>query len=143
MRIKIGDDMMRNLLWNIIEKSKEGTNFNSKKQYINLTNILKNYTDEDNIKLRDEWWTLEKAMTNNEEYEKLHLSNGGIVNGGDDTFCMDFGGWVIAQGKELYDNFMKNGSTVIIEYINKNHVSEDDYTYECMSYVFINDDIEV
>ncbi|MNV39761.1 hypothetical protein D3C71_1313510 [compost metagenome] len=58
------------------------------------------------------------------------------MNTGDDGFYMDFASWVIAQGEELFDNINKEGSNTILSYINKYNISEGDYTFECMLYVF-------
>lgn len=123
-------------LWKIIERSKLLTNFDSEKQYNNLYDIIQSYSDKDRESIGYDWRSICAAITSHPSFGLLHYINGGIVNEGDDGFFMDFGNWVVAQGKELCSEFMKNGSDVIIKYIKDNKISEQDYTYECFAYVF-------
>lgn len=127
---------MRELLWNIIEESKENKPYvGSEKQYENLKNILSRYDSNTINTLHDTWDGICKELKD-DEFEKLHVQDGGIVDTGDDGFDMDFANWVIAQGKALFDAFKTEGHEVVLDYIKKNKISEDDYTYECMVYVF-------
>ena len=66
----------------------------------------------------------------------LHFINGGICNGGDDSFYIDFGNWIVAQGKELCSNFIRNGYISIIDYIKSNNITEENYEFESFIYVF-------
>lgn len=127
---------MRDLLWNIIEESKENQQYlASEKQYENLKDILSRY-DSNTIKgLHDTWDGVCKELKN-DEFEKLHVQDGGIVDTGDDGFYMDFANWVVAQGKALFDVFKNEGHEAVLNYIKENEISEDDYTFECMVYVF-------
>jgi len=50
---------------------------------------------------------------------------------------MDFASWVIAQGEELYEDFMENGHSVVLNYIKENNIPKSDYMFECMEYVFL------
>lgn len=129
---------IRKQLFEIIEKSKKGTNFDSEKQFSRLELIIKNLPKKNVERLFDEWCEIRKeyGIEEKEEFEKLHVSNGGIVDGGDDRFYGNFGAWVIAQGEELLSNFKKYGYKAIIEYILSNEISEYNYTYECMEYAF-------
>lgn len=134
---------MTELLWKIIDESKEGKPFiKSEEQYRNLSLILIRY-EQDTIKNLSEVWN---QLTSNlikdknddyrAEYEKLHVQNGGIVDSGDDGFYMDFPNWVVAQGEGLYKEFFEKGHQAIMEYINEHDIDEDDYLYESMGYVF-------
>ncbi|OSA95778.1 UNVERIFIED_ORG: hypothetical protein B2H93_04975 [Clostridium botulinum] len=129
---------LRKQLFKIIEKSKEGTNFDSEKQFSKLQLMVRNLPKETVELLFDEWCEIRKEYRVEEkgEFERLHISNGGIVNGSDDRFYGNFGAWVIAQGEELLSNFKKYGCEAIIEYILSNEISEYNYTYECMEYAF-------
>ena len=128
---------MNKTLWQVIKDSKEENKYTkSKKQYENLHNILSKLPQKEVSKLRDEWADKSNKMTNNDEFEKLHRDNGGIIISGDDGFYMDFASWVMAQGEELYEDFMRNGHKVILNYIKENNVSKSNYMFECMEYVF-------
>ena len=128
---------MNKTLWQIIKDSKEENRYTkSRKQYENLHNILSKLPQKEVSKLRDEWADKSNEITNNEEFEKLHRDNGGIISSGDDGFYMDFASWVMAQGEELYEEFMKNGHSVVLNYIKENNIPKSDYMFECMEYVF-------
>ena len=70
------------------------------------------------------------------EFNCLHISNGGFVIGGDDSFYTDFGAWVVAQGEELLEQFKEFGVLAIVSYIINNKIDKSDYMYECMEYAF-------
>jgi len=128
---------MNKTLWQIIKDSKEGNKYTeSKKQYKNLHSILSKLPQKEVSKLRDDWSDLSFKMTNNDEFEKLHRDNGGIITSGDDGFYMDFASWLMAQGEELYEDFMKNGHSMVLNYIKENNIPKSDYMFECMEYVF-------
>lgn len=128
---------MEHMLWEIIEESKEGQYYlESEKQFKNLHRILSNY-DKDTIKEIYETWRLKvKTLIRYNEFDKLHVQNGGIVSSSDDGFYMDFANWVIAQGEQLSKEFQQQGHKAVLDYINENNISEEDYMYECMIYVF-------
>lgn len=129
---------MKQTYWDIIEKSKRGCNFNSDAQFDNLFNLLKD-RDKKFIQDFEREWCLEQGKYIGgecEEFNKLHISNGGIVDTGDDGFYMDFGNWLFTQGKELWQSFIEKGHKVVIDYIVENDIQEEEYTYECMAYVF-------
>ena len=129
---------MNKTLWKIIKDSKDENKYTkSKKQYENLHNILSKLPQIEVSKLRDEWADKSNEMTSNEEFNKLHYDDGGIITSGDDGFYMDFASWVIAQGEELYEDFMENGHSVVLNYIKENNIPKSDYMFECMEYVFL------
>jgi len=128
---------MNKTLWQIIKESKEENKYTeSKKQYENLHNILSKLPQKEVSKLRNDWSDLSFKMISNDEFEKLHRGNGGIINSGDDGFYMDFASWIMAQGEELYKDFMENGHSVVLNYIKENNILKSDYMFECMEYVF-------
>ena len=129
--------MVSKSIWEIIEKSKSGKEYlSSDEQYLKLIDILSTYDKDDVRQMYIEWSNNTEIVIRNEEFDKLHASKGGIVYSGDDGFYMDFGSWVIAQGKELFDDFQLNGATAILDYILKYDVSNEDFMFECMSYAF-------
>lgn len=128
---------MLNILWRILEKSKQNCNFNSECQFQNLKYILSDMGLEEVVALRYRWEQVRHVYREDEEeFDKLHLSNGGFLEGGDDTFYIDFPNWLVAQGEELYNNFREHGISAIFSYIITNNIKEKDYTYENMFYAF-------
>ena len=129
---------MEQLLWSVIQETKSGQEYlNPETQYENLKSILRRLDKTVVQQLEEEWRKKVKVFTNdNNEFDKLHVSFGGIVNAGDDGFYMDFANWVIAQGEELFKRFQEEGHTAILDYIKKHNVTEEDYRYECMIYAF-------
>ena len=131
-------DEYSSLLWNIIDMSRMDAKFNNRKQYDNLVRLLDKFENNAIEGLMRAWREISYSYnySSSNEFEKLHVINGGIVEGGDDAFFIDFTAWLVAQGKELYYDFIDRGSVAIIEYIEKNKISSDDYTYENMGYVW-------
>lgn len=124
-------------LWDVIKESKAGHDYLfSEKQYDNLYEILSKLPKEQVKALRKEWSDKIDKMFANPEFDKLHMDFGGMIDGGDDTFYMDFGNWIIAQGEELYDKFMTIGHQTIYDYIEKHCIPVKEYTFECMAYAF-------
>lgn len=123
------------LLWDIIEKSKFGTS-NCEEQYNKLVKLINELPDSCVLKLRNIWDKISLGYTRDYEFEKLHISNGGVVDGGDDTFYMDFGSWLVVQGEELYKDFKNKGYKAVIDYIRVNNIDRNEYTFECMVYAF-------
>jgi hypothetical protein len=124
------------LLWKIVEQSKVDTNFDSKKQYSNLVSILSQLPLDKVKQIEDEWNSVCNKIINNQFYLKLHMQEGGIVEGGDDTFFVDFPNWIVAQGEKLFNNFKNTNHYAIINYIKKHKITDKDYTYECFVYAF-------
>lgn len=128
---------MNDLLWKVIKKSKNGKEvLSSKVQYNNLKEILDNYDKNTVEKVYEQWRSKTKELINDKEFELLHANNVGIVYSGDDGFYMDFANWVIAQGEKLFNQFKKEGHKAILDYINKQQISEQDFMFECFIYVF-------
>lgn len=135
---------MKQIYWDIIEQSKQGCNFNSEKQYKNLFELLKDKNERFIRDFQDEWGKdLGKCIRENiDDLSKIHVKNHlwegspyGILEGYDNDFEW-FCDWFFAQGKELWDLYNKNGYKVIIDYIKTNDISDSNYTYESMYYVF-------
>lgn len=122
-------------LWEIIEKSKENTHFNSKLQYNNLIKILKDYSIDDIKEFKITWDNMVyeyrewKEGIYRELYEVMQFKDY-------DVFHLDFNNWLVAQGEELFDSYRKNGAEAILSYIADNNIAKEDYTFECMAYIF-------
>lgn len=124
-------------LWDVIKESKDGLAYiNSEEQYALLEKIFSKLDKESIRVLHEEWSDVLQEMQGSEEYNRLHISRGGIIDGGDDCFYMDFGNWLVAQGEELYQTFKEKGHEAVLAYIEKHDIPESDYTFECMVYVF-------
>ncbi|ANU12646.1 hypothetical protein B481_1315 [Planococcus halocryophilus Or1] len=129
---------MRRLLWDIIEESKKGKEYlPSEQQYENLIDIMNRYDKVTIEKLYEEWKNIYNQIVN-DEFEKLHIDSeeGGIVEGGDDTFYQDFGHWFVAQGETVFKKYQEKGHLAMLEYIDKHHIDEEEYTFENMVYAF-------
>jgi len=122
-------------LWEIIEKSKENTHFNSKLQYNNLIKILKDYSIDDIKAFKRTWDDIVYEYREWKEgiyrtlYELMEFKN-------HDVFHFDFNNWLVAQGKGLFDSYRNNGADAITSYIADNNIKIEDYTFECMYYAF-------
>lgn len=134
----------RSMLWVLIEKSKKDTNFNPAKQEEKLYNLLNEKYSRDDIEmLLQEFTTIMNEYIGSKDFEKLHISNGGIVNGGDDTFYLDFASWLVGQGVILYQDYMNRGSKAVLEYIERNNISREQFEYECIMNAFFNYEVEI
>lgn len=128
---------MEKMLWAVIKQSKANHAYlEAKTQYKNLVGILSGYDVDTIIGLDDVWSERLRELKDYQEFEKLHVQDGGIVSTGDDGFYMDFASWVLAQGEELFESFKQQGNKAIIDYIKSHNIGDDDYTFECMSYAF-------
>ena len=134
----------RGMLWVLIEKSKKDTNFDSAKQEDKLYNLLNEKYSRDDIEmLLQEFTSIMNEYIGGKDFEKLHLSNGGIVNGGDDRFYLDFASWLVGQGMILYQDYMERGSKAVLEYIKRHKISREQFEYECMMNAFFNYEDEI
>lgn len=128
---------MLDKLWRVIEASKQNCNFNSERQFEKLEYILNDMDLEEATKIKRMWKQVRDEYTEDEdEFDKLHESNGGFLESEDYNFYNDFPNWLVAQGEYLYNNFSNNGISAISSYIIINNIREKDYTYENMIYAF-------
>lgn len=127
---------MEELLWKIIEESKEGKEYcTAERQFLNLTSILMRYSRDAVVGLESLWSELLLAFKV-PEFELLHASKGGILKGGDDAFYLDFKNWILAQGHELYIDFKKRKHVAVLEYVKKHNVPHRELRFENMWYAF-------
>jgi len=130
-------DKKLGILWEVLKEAKKGEDYVSSTQlYSNFQSVLANMNKETIKTVYFEFQLKKSEITNSLEFENLHVSHGGIVNGGDDAFYMDFGSWLLAQGEDLYTEFKEKGHTAVLDYIKKYNVCVDDYRFECMIYAF-------
>lgn len=131
---------MEKTIWDIIRESRTVEPYTiASTQYENLVRILSEYDKETVKKFYSEWNEKARELLKNEKkFDKLHCDYGGIVDSGDDGFYMDFANWVIAQGEELFNAYKskRNGYKAILQYINELELSDTEYRFECMIYVF-------
>ncbi|WP_460271721.1 DUF4240 domain-containing protein [Bacillus sp. NEAU-Y102] len=122
-------------LWEVIKETKDGKEYlNSQKQYENLEKVLASL-DIENVKIiNTEWRKITDAWYDDVEFNKLHISEGGFVNAGDDGFYMDFRNWLLVQGEELYNEMKERGHMAVVDYVNKHQIGESEYRFECMIY---------
>ena len=134
----------RGMLWVLIQESKKGTNFDPAKQEEKLYNLLNEKYSRDDIEmLLQEFTSIMNEYIGGKDFEKLHISNGGVVNGADDTFYLDFASWLVGQGMILYQDYMNRGSKAVLEYIKRHKISREQFEYECMMNAFFNYEDEI
>lgn len=123
--------------WELIEKSKDGDKYiDSLTQYNNLRKLISKIPLDKKKKMYEYFNHLRNILTDDINYDKLHVSEGGIVNSGDDGFYLDFACWIIAQGEQFYKDFFKKGYKTIINYIEENGITEEEYRFENFIYPF-------
>lgn len=126
------------LLWEVIEESKAGKSYcDPREQYANLERILSRFDVDTVHGIEDEWRSVGNRLFATKEFRSLHLVNGGFLNENDDGFYVDFGNWLLAQGEDLVTALKSEGRDVVIDYIDRHGVSESDYLFESMIYVFL------
>ena len=124
-------------IWELISYTREDAKTDIKDQYRNLYKVLIANCNADEVKaLKNEWNTKRTLLIRFKDYEKLHINNGGVVNAYDDAFYIDFSNWIIAQGEDLYNKILNEGCTTVIDYINNNNITSDEYLYENIGYAF-------
>lgn len=129
-----------NLFFRLVDKSL-GENINSKVQhekFLSLCHIYPSRQRKIFSKIVDVLYR--NIIFDNNEFNKLHVENGGIIDDCDDGFYQDFGCWVIFRGQTVLDEFLKNGSEYLIDYIKSLNISERELTYENFHYGIDNED---
>lgn len=127
---------MTQKIWSIIEETKVNNQFtDSENHSYNLIERLSKFSNSEINEFEEQWRKIYSSIMG-DEFEKLHINNGGIVSSGDDGFYMDFANWLIAQGVDLYKKFKENGHTAVLDYIKENDISKSNYMYESMIYCF-------
>jgi len=110
------------MLWDLIEKSKNDK-FDSKAQFKKIKELVLNYNleelEEMNTDMTD---ILCEDLHHESDFDTLRKCNGGIIEGDDGLFYIDFTDWVIAQGKDFYEASMKD-SQFISRYIIENNLT--------------------
>ena len=124
------------LFWNINEQAKREGEGSSFRQFKSLKAILEQHDDKTVEALGDIERNYRRAYQRNPEYDLLHWGRGGFVNAGDDGFYMDFGSWLVAQGKDLFDAFQKEGHKAVSRYVREGGFDEGDYRFESMCYAY-------
>lgn len=124
------------LFWSINEQAKREGEGSSFRQFKSLKAILEQYDDVTVEALGDIERSYRRAFQRNPEYDLLHARKGGFVRSGDDGFYMDFGSWLVAQGKDLFDDFQQEGHEAVVRYVCEGGFDEDDYRFESMCYAY-------
>ena len=125
-----------NLFFDLVDKSlKYDDFFNCATQQEEFLKLCYMQSKEKRVTFSKIITALEMYFYNdNQEFNKMHWSEGGIIEGGDDAFYDDFACWLIFRGIEVLDNFLKNGAKYLIDYIKSLNISNDELTYENFRY---------
>lgn len=94
--------------WDLIEKTKQESYGNCSSQTELLIKILSEKSIEEILDYTKNFWKLFLQSYTSELWAMAHILNGGCSN---DTFDY-FRGWLIAQGRNLYEIFMKHPDEV-------------------------------
>lgn len=130
-------EQLDKLFWEINNKAKREGEGSSRLQLESLKAILGRCSKDAVEALGDIERGYRRAYQDNPEYDLMHACRGGFVRTGDDGFYIDFGSWLVAQGKELFDAFQKEGRKAVERYIGENGFCEGDYCFESMCYAYI------
>lgn len=126
-------------IWQLVKATREDYKISADEQYNRMFEYLIMNCNADEIReLSNQWNKKASLLVRLKDYEKLHIQNGGFVDGGDDAFYQDFADWIVAQGEELYNEILDRDCNVVKEYITKNDIGSNDYLYENIGYAFMN-----
>jgi len=134
------DKIYIDLFFKLVDQSLEGS-LNSKSQHEKFLSLCSKYPNSQRkifSKIVDILYR--NIIFDNDEFDKLHVENGGIMDDADDGFYQDFGCWVIFRGQQILDKFLKNGSEYLIDYIKSLNISDRELTYENFHYGIDNED---
>ena len=118
--------MDENQFWKIIATSKINTEGNYEKQQAELNKELTKLTAIEILEFDNKFRTLRGQAYRWELWAGAYIMNGGCS---DDCFS-DFRGWLIGQGKVVYENAMRDVETLVE--LNHNRDNDD---WEGLSYV--------
>ncbi|MCG2418260.1 DUF4240 domain-containing protein [Aequorivita sp. F47161] len=101
--------MDENQFWNIIHATIKNSSGDYEKQQSELNTELSKLTAIEILEFDNKFRTLRGKAYIWELWAGAYIMNGGCS---DDCFS-DFRGWLIGQGKEVYDNAMRNPETLV------------------------------
>lgn len=133
--------MKLDTLWEFIDAARGGSKeyIPERELYDRLKELYNSYDEKQKEVIEEEWKELGQYLEDTEIIDQMHWSRGGVVTGSDDALYMDHKNWVIAQGQELVESFIGNGRQVLLDYIAEYGLTENNYTYESMVYIFYED----
>jgi hypothetical protein len=118
--------MVESKFWEIIKTSKSNSKGNYEKQQIELNKELSKLTAIEILEFDNQFRTLRGQAYTWDLWAAAYIMNGGCS---DDCFS-DFRGWLIGQGKEIFENGMQNPESLVEL---KHDMDNDDW--EGLSYV--------
>ena len=118
--------MVESKFWEIIKTSKSNSKGNYEKQQIELDKELSKLTAIEILEFDNQFRTLRGQAYTWDLWAAAYIMNGGCS---DDCFS-DFRGWLIGQGKEIFENGMQNPESLVEL---KHDMDNDDW--EGLSYV--------
>ena len=95
--------------WRLVEAAKEESNGDSEEQVKILVKKLEKLPAEDILTFERIFWELMLESYNNDLWAAAYIINGGCSND-----CFDyFRGWLIAQGRTVYENALKDPEILV------------------------------
>lgn len=132
--IKYMDDI--DVAWHFIEVSRIDS-CGVEAQISRLSTILQKYGVEICNKVEQGIFQIKEELID-ENYDSLHVENGGIAEGSDSVFYEYLSNWIILQGKSCFDMYKKYGAEYINEYILMHGNNEEIDKSEHLDYIFKN-----
>jgi len=100
--------MDRTEFWSLVEAAKEESHGDGERQVEILGTMLEKQTPEDILAFDRIFWELMHESYSNDLWAAAYILNGGCS---DDCFDY-FRGWLIAQGRTVYENALKDPETL-------------------------------
>ncbi len=108
--IQDSDELMdENTFWRIIKTSKSNSSGNYERQQTELNKELSKHSALEVLEFDNRFRTLRGQAYTWDLWAAAYIMNGGCS---DDCFS-DFRGWLIGQGKEIFENAMQNPETLV------------------------------
>lgn len=108
-----------------------------KKQCINIRNSFDGMSNNEIEALLAAKNNLHRIIANKDLY-RIHVNNGGIIEGSLDDFEGYFVTWIATRGTEFIINYLNYGPYFVMGYIHNNKISEYEYFNEGIYNAFYN-----
>lgn len=122
------------VVWHFIEVSRNDS-CGVEAQISRLLTTLQKYGVKICNKVEEGFFKIKEELID-DNYDSLHVENGGIVKGSNDVLYGHLSNWIILQGKSCFDMYKKYGTEYITEYILMHGNNEEIEKAEHLDYIF-------